>query len=113
MVRRRIESDIPLIQLVAKLNGTLDLSVGELQCKVSLEDSLELSRILVCDRRERAGRMSRSLGISDEEATKIGNSRKGYWHLLKSQQLHKILNNQFWAKLGLVNLIVIYSEHRQ
>ena len=57
-----MELDINLIPLVARLIETLDLlRVGELQGSISLEDSLELSRILVDERSESAGSMSTDL----------------------------------------------------
>lgn len=57
-------------------------------------------------------RKLRGLGVSNEEAIKIGNSRKGYWRLSNTLQLNQALNNQFWEEMGLVNLISTYLNHR-
>jgi len=63
-----------LTPLVAKLNGTLDrLVVRECQRNINLEDSLELSRILVHERSEWAG--SRSI------LGNIGQTRKNVFKI--------------------------------
>lgn len=54
----------------------------------------------------------RGLGLPNEEAIKIANTRKGYWRIAKSQQIHIALSNQYWAEQGLINLIATYSKHR-
>ncbi len=54
----------------------------------------------------------RGLGLPNEEAIKIANTRKGYWRIAKTQQLHRVLNNQYWEKQGLINLITTYSKYR-
>ena len=57
-------------------------------------------------------RKLRGLGLSKKKAIQFGNSRKGYWRLSNTHQMHRALNNQYWAEQGLVNLITVYSKHR-
>jgi RNA-directed DNA polymerase len=45
-----------------------------------------------------------ALGIPEEWATKISNSRKGYWRLSKTPQVNKALGVAFWRNQGLVSL---------
>lgn len=54
----------------------------------------------------------KQLGLSNEEAAKYSNSRKGYWRLSNSYQINSTLSNKFWSKKGLVDLIAVYSKHR-
>lgn len=54
----------------------------------------------------------RKLGLSEELAKKIVSSRKGYWRLSDTPQLHKVLGITYFKSLGLKNLVARYSSIR-
>ena len=45
-----------------------------------------------------------SLGLSHDDAMKIASSRKGYWRLAETPQLHIAMGNRYFKTLGLVSL---------
>lgn len=49
------------------------------------------------------------LGISEEEAKRNANSRKGYWRLSNNPILHLALSNQYWQEQGLKSLTNVIS----
>jgi len=49
------------------------------------------------------------LGISEDEAKRNANSRKGYWRLSNNPILHIALNNSYWQEQGLKSLINVIS----
>ncbi|RTR25321.1 group II intron reverse transcriptase/maturase [Robertmurraya yapensis] len=55
------------------------------------------------------GRNLIKLGISEEEAWKNANTRKGYWRLSKSPVLHLALDNKYWQEQGLKFLTNVIS----
>lgn len=57
-------------------------------------------------------RRLRSLGLPNEEAIKLGNTRKGYWRIASCQQIHITLNNKYWKEQGLISLTKTYSKYR-
>lgn len=58
-------------------------------------------------------RKLRGLGLDEEEAWQIAMSRKGYWALAKTEQLHKALDNEHFGALGLVDLLSRYEAFRE
>jgi len=55
----------------------------------------------------------RKLGLSIEATKTIVSSRKGYWRLSETPQLHKVLGIAYFKSLGLINLVERYSLSRQ
>jgi RNA-directed DNA polymerase len=55
----------------------------------------------------------RKLGLSIEITKKIVSSRKGYWRLSETPQLHIVMGKAYFKSLGLVNLVERYSLIRQ
>lgn len=53
------------------------------------------------------------LGIPPDKARMTGYASKRDWRMSRSQGVHGALNNEFWKRLGLINLSVCYSEIRQ
>jgi group II intron reverse transcriptase/maturase len=53
-----------------------------------------------------------TLGITPEEARKLAGSRKGYWHLARTEQAHKALDLAYWQDQGLLCLVDTYRELR-
>ena len=50
------------------------------------------------------------LGIEPEEARKLAGSRKGYWPLAKTEQVHKALDLGYWQGQGLLSLVDMYRQ---
>ena len=48
-----------------------------------------------------------SLGLSHDAAMKIASSRKGYWRLAKTPQLHIAMGNRYFKALGLFSLVSV------
>lgn len=55
-------------------------------------------------------RQLRRLGIRQEEAWKVANTRKGYWRLSKSETLHKAIKTKTLKKWGLKDLNQLYER---
>lgn len=55
----------------------------------------------------------RKLGLSVEATKKIVSSRKGYWRLSKTPQLHRVMGTAYFKSLGLINLVERYALNRQ
>lgn len=55
----------------------------------------------------------RKLGSPIEATKKIVSSRKGYWRLAKTPQLHRVMGTAYFKSLGLVSLVDRYSLIRQ
>jgi RNA-directed DNA polymerase len=53
-----------------------------------------------------------ALGINENAAGRISNSRKSYWRLSKTPQLNKSLSIAFWCAQGLNSLIGSYQKLR-
>lgn len=51
-----------------------------------------------------------NLGASKYWAIKTGLSSKGCWHIAKSVQLHKTLNNAYWRNFGLKSFVRQYDR---
>ena len=51
-----------------------------------------------------------TLGIAPEEARKLAGSRKGYWPLAKTEQVHKALGLAYWRDQGLLSLVDMYRQ---
>ena len=66
-----------------------------------------------CKRTKTRFKELRKLGLSIEATKKIVSSRKGYWRLVKTPQLHKVTGTAYFKSLGLVNLVERYSLIRQ
>lgn len=52
----------------------------------------------------------KKLGIEDEEAWKVANTRKGYWRVSLSETLHKAIKNKTLVKWGLKDLNHLYKR---
>lgn len=50
------------------------------------------------------------LGISVKWASRIAYSRKKYWRLSKTAQIHKALNKEYWENMGLISMSRRYQE---
>ena len=55
-------------------------------------------------------RMLMKLGSNKDWAACIAYSRKGYWRLSATPQMHKFLGNEYWRKQGLVDICERYKE---
>jgi hypothetical protein len=53
-----------------------------------------------------------NLRINENEAGKIGGSRKSHWRLSRTPQLNKSLSIAFWCAQGLTSLIGKYQKFR-
>ncbi len=56
--------------------------------------------------------MLMKLGIDKDWASRIAFSRKKYWRLAATQQIHKTLGNSYWKRMGLVDIVAHYQEAR-
>ena len=52
----------------------------------------------------------RKYGINHEEATKLANSRKGYWRLSKNEIIHRAIPNKKLIKWGLKDMSELYEQ---
>jgi RNA-directed DNA polymerase len=52
------------------------------------------------------------LGLNEEWAGRIAFSRKKYWRLSTTPQIHKALGNKYWKQQGLVDIVKRYEEVR-
>ncbi|MGE7768662.1 group II intron maturase-specific domain-containing protein [Peribacillus sp. NPDC096540] len=52
----------------------------------------------------------RRLGIHNDEALKVANSRKGYWRISACETLHKAIKTQTLIKWGLKDLNHLYER---
>jgi len=62
---------------------------------------------------ERIGTKFRNLlklGINSNDAFKMANTRKGYWHSSNNPIVNRALNNKYWAKLNLKSLVQIIEK---
>ena len=54
----------------------------------------------------------RSLGVSQESASKVGSSGKGPWRLAQAPAVARALSNRWFHSQGLVSLVVKYDSLR-
>lgn len=52
----------------------------------------------------------RNLGADHDTAMKMANSRKGYWHTVKSKEIHKLLSNDCLKLMGFTFFLPYYEQ---
>lgn len=56
-------------------------------------------------------KMLRKYGIDHDEATRLANSRKGYWRISSTEIIHRAITKEKLIKWGLKDMATLY-EHR-
>lgn len=54
--------------------------------------------------------MLRKYGIKHDDAMKLANSRKGYWHISKSEILHQAITKERLTKWGVKDISQLYES---
>lgn len=89
--------------------------IGDIKTYARAMDKHIRRRLRACRWKEwkRIGTKYRNLmklGINSNDAYKMANTRKGYWHSSNNPIIDKALNNKYWAKHGLKSLIAIIDK---
>ena len=50
------------------------------------------------------------LGLDSDSAKRIGYSRKGYWHLSKTTEMHWAISNKRLESIGFIFFLTLYNE---